>query len=144
MTNAMPTASPADIFLQRVYQRAFLGAIAGVEKALETGPTGRAPQPAQVVLHEWFEHLPLEDQSQVRAVIREAVRAAVFGCMVILDSASGGFALPGTPSDFALYLQSYPDERAMEENQADAATRLNPANSPAPDLHDQLLDLLAE
>lgn len=144
MTNADQTSNAADNFLRRVYQRAYLGAIGSVHKTLEKGPAGRQPPPAQVALHKWFEHLSPEDQEQVKAAIREAVRAAVFGCMVVLDNTSGGYAQPGIPSDFALYLQTYTDEAAMGENRAGAVTRLNPVNSPAPDLHDQLLDLIAE
>lgn len=144
MTNATQTPSAADNFLQRVYQRAYLGAIGSVHKTLEKGPAGRQSQPAQVALHRWYAQLSTVDQEQVQAVIREAVRAAVFGCMVVLDNTSGGFAQPGTPSDFALYLQTYTDESAMGVNSADAVMRLNPVNSPVPDLHDQLLDLIGK
>ena len=61
------------------------------------------------------------------AVIREAVDAAIFGCLVLLDGMTGGPPVVGVVSDFALYLQTYENEEARQADKPNRRVRVNPA-----------------
>lgn len=134
----------ARIFLQMLISRAYDGGIDSVLSKLSKGPPGRKPREDWVRLSQWFRGLNEEDQEQVRAVIRDAVDAAVFGCLVLLDNLTGGNPIQGQTSDFALYLQTYSDEEARQGSQSLASMRINPAWSGDEDLHDMYRWMLEE
>jgi hypothetical protein len=71
-------------FVKRIQMAVHDSAIDGTISLLDKVP-GRRPSPALIRLSEWFHRLPLEDQEEVKAVIRLAVGNAVFGILAVLD-----------------------------------------------------------
>lgn len=94
-----------------------------------------------VALHQWYRRLDDQDREYVLAVVRDAVDAAVFGCLVLLDGAAGT-AIPGKMSDFALYLQTYAGSTRDPES-VEFSVRFNPP-AITEDLHDMFQRLLFE
>ncbi|MGH9850047.1 MAG: hypothetical protein ACREBD_09315, partial [Blastocatellia bacterium] len=94
-----------DNFLQGVISIVYEGAIKAILSTLSDGPPGRKPREDLVRLSQWFKALDKEDQGQVQAVIGDAVDAAIFCFLVMLDNLTGGYPIQGQISDFALYLQ---------------------------------------
>ncbi|MCI0564485.1 MAG: hypothetical protein MN733_38940 [Nitrososphaera sp.] len=125
-----------DNFLQGVISIVYEGAIKAILSTLSDGPPGRKPREDLVRLSQWFKALDKEDQEQVQAVIRDAVDAAIFCFLVMLDNLTGGNPIQGQTSDFALYLQTYSDEEARKVDQSLVSVRINPAWSGEEDLHD--------
>jgi hypothetical protein len=88
--------------------------------------------------------LDADGQEIVRSIVRDAVDLAVFGCLALLDGAAGGYPIPGKPSDFAVYLQSYADEAALSADAAQHLVRVNPNSLVDEDLHDLYTSLLTQ
>ena len=135
MTKHIDRNSAADLFLASVIERARNGVIKDVRTRLAEGPPGRRPSPDAVALSEWFRRLSSEDQTRITEILREAVDAAVFGTLVVLDGLSGGAPMKDVSSDFALSLQMYASEEARGANAPEASVRINPADTTEP-LHD--------
>lgn len=131
----------AQIFVKSVFIEAHQGTIEVIDELLRQGPSGRDPSKHFVRLHEWFVALNSGDRNKVAAVIAETAQVAVFQCLAFMDGVTGGWAVPGTVSDFALYLQTYTDEAAWLENQPQDAVRINHPNRTGPDLHDLFIEL---
>lgn len=124
-----------------VYLRVYKGVIDDIRNMLEIGPPGRRPHEGLVKLHERFESLSPDNRDIVDAIVGEAVFSAVFGLLVVLDGVHGGYPVEGKLSDFALYLQTYSDERSWEADTPNLSVRVNPIVG---DLHDQFREMVEE
>ncbi len=120
-----PSLNAQELFVNKIIRRARNGVLEDLREELEQGPSGRMPDPAMIVRHEWFQTLDDEAKDQVLQVASEAVDGALFGAMVILDRMSGGYAISDEPSDFALYLQTYDNEDLLWENSPASKIRIN-------------------
>ncbi len=140
--NSMNSQQAAELFLSLLIDRAYNGAIGGTTSLLEKGPPGRKPRQDLVLLHQWFQDLDEESRGQVLNVVRQAVDAAVFGCLALLDGVAG-YPIEGKISDFAVYLQVYKDIDARKANSPTSSVRLNPAYT-AEFLHDMYRWILQE
>ena len=143
----MTTRSPnpreaAELFLSLLLAEAYDGALQGMISILEKGPPGRKPSEGLVILHRWFQSLDSQSREHVLATMREAIDAALFNCLVLLDGLSG-YPMKGKISDFAVYLQTYGTEDARESNSPELRVRLNPAYT-TEYLHDLLHWILQE
>jgi hypothetical protein len=145
MTNeiSIPPSEATAIFLDRLINRAYDGAIRIVNKLLEQGPPGRKKAPAKMILHQWFQGLNSQDQEHVKAVIRETAYSAVFGCLVLLDNKTGGYPVKGKISDFSLCLQIYESDEAQGAYSPQTSIRLNLSYTDD-DLHDLFQIILSE
>lgn len=101
-----------EIFVQFVIGCAFNRAIRVADSYLERFPGGREPREELLQLHEWYQALSERDRGLVQCVVREAAFTAVFGFMNLLDGTSGGNPIPGTVSQFAVYLETYEHHRS--------------------------------
>jgi hypothetical protein len=128
----------ANLFIQRVVGRAYRGAIHDLQSLFQQGPPGRRPHERDVQIHQWYQGLAEADRQYVHRVVEETAQAAVFGVMVILDGATGGPPIRGAESDFALYIQSYPDRAAHQADRPAISVRVNPYHT-LEDLHDRFL-----
>jgi hypothetical protein len=71
-------------FTQRIRQAVYESSTEGVIRLLER-PPGRRPSQTLVALSQWFNQLPQSEKEQVRATVKLAARAAVFGMLTVLD-----------------------------------------------------------
>jgi hypothetical protein len=133
----------ADLFIQRVVGRAYRGAIQDLQSLFQQGPPGRRPRDRDVQLHQWYQQLSEADRQYVHQVVEETAQSAVFGVMVILDGATGGPPLRDAESDFALYIQSFPDPDAHDADRPAMSVRVNPYDK-VEDLHDRFLGAIEE
>ncbi len=131
----------AQVFVKSVFVEAYEGTIEVVNEYLQQGPPGRDPSKYLLRLHDWFVTLDSTDRDKLAAVIAETARVAVFQCLSSLDGVTGGWAVPDTISDFALYLQTYADEATWLENEPRGAVRINHPNRTGEDLHDLFIEL---
>src|SRR5262249_36007684 len=74
----------AEEFVKAIRSDVMRSAVDGTIKNLLT-PPGRRPDPALVVLSEWYLGLKELDRDMVRGVLGEASHAAVFGLFAVLD-----------------------------------------------------------
>jgi hypothetical protein len=65
-------------------------------------PPGRRTSPGDVALSEWYNRLPAHDKERVRATVRHAVRAAVFGVLAVLDGVRSIWNSPEEMGSFEL------------------------------------------
>ncbi len=128
-------------FLEMLVRRAYHGSIRSLTSILADGPQGLEPQPYLTELHRWYRLLDESSREKVIQVVREAVEAAIFGVLVLLDGMTGGDPMPGTVSDFAVYLQTYESDEARKSNSPLSKVRLNPAYT-GDDLHHQFISML--
>ncbi len=142
-TEFLSREQAAEHFLNMLIARAYDGALRDVRLILEEGPPGRKPPKDLIALHQWFRQLDDESREYVLIAIREAVDAAVFGCLVLLDGLTGGYPVGEELSDFALYLQTYEDSDSRAADLARHRVRLNPWTA-AVDLHDMFRWILQE
>jgi hypothetical protein len=126
----------AALFLERLLIRAYDGAIRDVDAILEVGPPGIQPDDSKLAWHQWFQALDPKGQACARAIVQDAVDAALFGCLVLLDGMTGGDPIRERTSDFALYLRTYADAAARRADRADLSVRINPRGTTYEDLHD--------
>jgi hypothetical protein len=75
----------------------------------------------------------------VEVILKETAHRVLFGSLVIIDNLAMGYPIEGVISDFALYVQSYPDKASRSNNQPKDAIRINPPNN-----NFSLHDLLSE
>jgi len=68
--------------VETVHDASIDGVVATLAK-----PAGRRPSPRLLELSTWYLSLPAEDQTRLRQVIEQAVRATLFGCLCVLDGA---------------------------------------------------------
>lgn len=129
------------LFMKALILHARNGTIREVLSVLSNGPPGRQPPEAKLALHRWFQTLDSQGQRFVSQVIQEAVDAALFSTLVLLDGAAGGYPVEGEVSDFALYLQTYQDWEARKVDSPQISVRLNPPTT-TEDLHDIFLWML--
>lgn len=143
-STAPPSQEEAkDLFLRMVHACAINGARDVMAHGLTVPPVGRSPNPRHVRRREWFAGLALAAQGQVLDLVEETVEITAWRLMVLLDGMTGGPPLPETDSDFALYLQLYPDLEAQTADRPTWRVRVNPAWSGL-DLHDLLRDVIAD
>lgn len=141
---SMNREEAAQLFVRMLMARAYDGAIQATLSALESGPPGRKPSEDRIRRHRWFQSLDEQGREHVRAIAQEAVQAADFGSLVLLDGMTGGYPVQGQASDFALYLQIYADEDAFREDRPQESQRLNPNSAKGEDLHDIFKRILQE
>src|SRR5215813_11674622 len=108
----------AEIFIQRVLTNVYKGGVNATLSILSEGPPGRKPLEDLVQLSQWFKSLDEENREQVQAVVQQAVDATVFCFLVLLDNLTGGNPIQEQISDFALYLQTYSDEKTRQKDQS--------------------------
>ncbi len=144
MNEAITAGEAAEVFLRSIIKRGYRGTIESIMAILEKGPPGRKRSPDVAALHTWYEQLDSQARGNVAALVKETATEAIFGCLVVLDNASGGYPLEGQLSDFALQLQTYEDDEAQAENRARLSVRLNPASNQEDDLHDRFLLILRQ
>lgn len=85
----------AEDFVRTVRIQASEGATGATISSLEA-PIGRKPSRRDSELSKWYESLPAEHRSMVKAAVREAAQQAVFSFLVLLDGvASIGRGLDG-------------------------------------------------
>jgi hypothetical protein len=130
-------------FVDGVFEHVYRSSIECAVSLLREGPPGRCPLPEDVSLHRWFTTLGERDQGFVIQAIRESVEQAVFDFLVLLDNKIADPPLDDTDADYALYLQTYENNRALKSNVPEAAIRLNQMES-SNDLHDQFCLILGE
>jgi hypothetical protein len=130
-----------DIFLKRIISYSYDGAIRGIRKILERGPSGRAKQVKRSKIFEWYQELDEKDRQIVLDIIEESVRLSVFSFLVVLDNKAGGPPLDHT-SDFALYLQTYESDDERIKYSPSISTRLNMSYTVGGELHDEFNHLL--
>ena len=143
MNKTVNKKEASELFVTRLIERAYKGAIQAVIHNLETGPAGRGPDKRLIALHQWYQDKSIEDRQYIKSVVFEAVDSAVFGCLVLLDGLTGGYPIEGTLSDFALYLQSYKDFDAKTHDNAMEMIRINGSAADI-DLHDIYRIMLQE
>lgn len=124
-----------NIFMEFIINRAYKSVIKGITGRLENGPSGKEPPQEKIGQYEWFKNLDEEGKQKVHSIVRDTVESTLFGVFVILDGASGGYPIKGELSDFALYLQTYKNEKSYDTNLPKTYVRLNPSNQ-TEDLHD--------
>jgi retron-type reverse transcriptase len=73
----------------------------------------------------------------VERIVQKAASVTLFCILVRLDNLSGGWPIEGKLSDFALYIQSYPDRAARSADQPDMRIRVNSSKNNL-DLHDRM------
>lgn len=135
------TKNAIDIFLRRIISHSYDGAIRGVRKILERGPSGRAKQVKRSKIFEWYQKLDEKDRQVVLDIIEESVRLSVFSFLVVLDNKAGGPPLD-LNSDFALYLQTYASDNDRTNYSPNTSTRLNMSYTVDGELHDEFNHLL--
>jgi hypothetical protein len=131
------------VFMNMLIRSVYEGPIKEIAGILQDGPPGREPQAHLRLLHEAYLHLGEDLRAQMMVAVKEAVDAAVFGFLVFLDGAWGGYPIKGTVSDFALYLHTYDSQNARELGMPATSVRLNPA-FPTLGLHDRLRSHIAK
>jgi hypothetical protein len=116
----------AALFVERLIVRCYKGVIRDVTTMLENGPPGGKPDEDLLEMHRWFQDLDEETRKHIRSVVAFTARSAVFGACAILDGVSGGYAIPGTVSSFALYLEAHRDSAADETEPPDDSVKICP------------------
>ncbi len=135
----METNDAIKEFMQRLALSAYASPLNGIRLLLRNGPIGTKPLANDVKLHEWFENLSDTDKAMVEMVIKETADRVLFGSLVVIDNLTIGYPIEGVISDFALYVQSYPDKASRSNNQPKDTIRINhPKNNLS------LYDLLSE
>lgn len=125
MTDAINRTEAARLFLERVIIRAHDGVIKDKIASLKDPSYLSKPSSDDELQSRWFDKLDQEGQSRVQELVRKVVRSAVFGCLVVLDNATGGEPLSTQSSDFALYLQVYKNEDELWKGEPIETVRLN-------------------
>jgi hypothetical protein len=124
-----------NIFMERVGIRAYKSVLDEINSLLTAGPVGHKPKAEDVQLHEWHEGLDATSKLMVERMVKHTAYNVLFGFLVLLDNQTMGYPIEGVLSDFALYIQSYPDKASRANNQPKDAIRVNsPKNNI--DLHD--------
>ena len=124
--NILDRQQAAALFVDRLIARAYDGAIRIVMTMLENGPPGGRPRDDKVALHRWFQDIDAETKQNIRAIVECTAESAVFGACTILDGVSGGYAIPGIVSNFALYLESHRDPAADVTEPPDDSVKVCP------------------
>ena len=143
-TNGIDRNRAAGIFLSMLITIAHDEVVEDMKRELSEGPPGRGLQKGEMARHRWFQSLSDEDREHVLSVARDAVDAALFECLVLLDGMTGGFPIPEQPSDFGLYLQVYEGEDAHAVGSPCLSVRINPVFTTEAHLHDRYRAILEE
>jgi len=130
------TRTAIDIFLSKIIDHAYNGAIIGIRKILEKGPSGRAKQVKKNMIYNWYQKLDENDRQIVLDLIEESVKLSIFSFLVVLDNKAGGPPLDQN-SDFALYLQTYESDNEMFNYSPSNQTRVNMSYTIGGELHDE-------
>ncbi len=133
----MDQKEATETFMRRVMVGAYEQPIDAMRSLLMKGPIGKKPKAADMKLHVWYESLDSDSQSKIDEMVAKTAHHVLFGFLVMLDNLSMGYPIEGVLSDFALYVQSYPDQAARSDNHPDAAIRINDLGNDL-DLHDLL------
>jgi hypothetical protein len=123
-----------DAFLRRIVARAYTSVIRNKTQLLEKGPIERNPNLDELKLHTWYKNLGSDNQTMVQQIISETAFSALFGCLVILDNNTTGYAVEDEISDFGLFVQRYSDAESYANRKATESIQINDLM----DLHDAL------
>lgn len=93
----------SDEFIEALIRCVHDSSVSDVVDALRA-PSGRRPPPRQVELSQWFNELSGADQTRLVQVVEQAVHAAPFGVLCVLD---GVRAIDGTPEKSELQLLAF-------------------------------------
>lgn len=124
MTTNLSPKDAAELFVNSLIAGAYDGAITGMASILEKGPAGRNPAQDLITLHQWFQGLDNENRELVLTVIRKAIDAALFNCLVFLDGMAG-YLVKGEESDFAVYFQTYENRETRKADSPQTSVRVN-------------------
>ena len=128
-------------FMQRIVISAYKSPLDGIRSLLINGPIETKPRVDDIQLFEWYKNLSDTDKAMVEVVMKETAHRVLFGALVIIDNLAMGYPIKGTPSDFALYVQSYPDDASRLNNEPKDTIRINhPKNNFS--LHDLLFEFI--
>ncbi len=131
-----------DIFIRRIVCDVYDGAINGIRKVLEKGPSGRAKQVNRFEMFEWYQKLNERDRRVLLEIIEESVKLSVFLFLIELDNKVGGPPIRDKSSDFALYLQTYESDKEKYSYSPNMSTQVNMSYTAGGDLHDTFINLL--
>jgi hypothetical protein len=135
----MKQITEVDSFLKKMASRAYEKVITGMMETLETGPVGRNPSQAELDLHEWYKKLDQNDHDMIQKIVSDTAFSSVFGCLVVIDNSTTGYALEGKISDYALYVQEYADDESYAANKVSNSIQINNLI----DLHDEIREYIS-
>ena len=144
ISNANSSEDAIQIFLKRVLLDVYDNSIKSIINLLVNGPSGRAKQPLEENLHNWYQALDEKEKEQIEKIIEKSIRSTIFSFLVMLDNKSGGRPFRDKISDFALFIQFYQDEESLYNYKPQNSLRVNLSYTIDGELHDQFLDLLNE
>ena len=130
----LDAASAAERFMDMVIACVYDSTIRTMLDKLSKSVYVRGSTQADRELGRWFADLDKDQRRRVEQVVEEAVDSAVFGFLVLLDGATGGYPLRPSPSDFGLYLHEYSDHERHRDTPVSAVRIDGGANDT--DLHD--------
>jgi hypothetical protein len=136
----MEQIKAVDSFLKTIVSRAYKKVITGMMETLEAGPVGRNPMQEKSNLHEWYKKLGRNDQNMIRQIVRDTAFSSVFGCLVVIDNSTTGYALEDKISDYALYVQEYEDDESYTANKVSDSVQINNLV----DLHDKIREYIPD
>ena len=129
-----------DAFINKIISRAYTSVITNITQLLEQGPIERNPNPGELRLHIWYKNLDADNQTMVQHVISETAFSVLFGCLVVLDNSTTGYALEDEISDFGLFVQRYTDTESYVNRKSVESIQINDQM----DLHDALRAYIAK
>jgi hypothetical protein len=131
-----------DTFIKKIVSDVYNGAINGIRKVLEKGPSGRTKQVKQSEMFEWYQMLSERDRQVLAEIIEESVKLSIYLFLVELDNKVGGPPIRDQSSDFALYLQTYESDKEKYNYSPNMCTQINLSYTAGGDLHEIFINRL--
>jgi hypothetical protein len=131
------------IFMKHIVLDVYHGTYKGMEQLLLDGPAGRSPSERYKLIHKWYQSLDSHDKQELLYFSKFLIEFTVFNFLTFLDGALGGYPVKGKHSEFAIYLQTYSDLKAMENNTFEDQVKINLPFGPD-DLHDLFKEAIDE
>lgn len=129
-----------DSFLKKIASRAYENVITGMIQRLEMGSVKRNPSQRELNLHEWYKKLDGNDKKMIRQIVSDTAFSSIFGCLVVIDNSTTGYALEDKISDYALYVQEYADDESYAANKVSNSIQINSQV----DLHDEIREYIPD
>jgi len=139
---SLDPAAAAEVFADMVIDCVYDSSLHSMDRVLRTGLDRNGATEAERCLSRWFSELDQHDMLMVSRIVEQAVNSAVFGMLVLLDGATGGYPLTPTPSGFALYLHEYGTSE-HESEEPTSSVRID-GEATGTDLHDLYTWLLSQ
>lgn len=143
MDDHLTREEAAQLFVNRLVARAYDGTVQGALIVLDKGPAGGRPLAENVRLHEWYQRSDEETRARIKDLIRYCAHSAVFGCCALLDGVTGGYPIPGSVSNFSLYLKVFATHEDEDRDEPQFSIRISP-EARGEDLHDLLNGMLED